>query len=501
MQKLGFKTWSNLLIVSLVGVVLGGIVVMILFTKVFPLNISVEEKPDFYEGVKRVDVLSTANEDITSTRENAIVKAARRVGPAVVSISVVQTRIIRTTPFRDSFFEEFWSQFFGPQEYKQKIHGLGSGVIINPDGYILTNQHVVKDADEVKVTLTDGDEYPGEVIGQDITSDLALVKIKAKNLPYAPLGNSDDLIIGEWAIALGNPFGYLLDDPNPTVTVGVISALNRDIKRERGQLQVYRNMIQTDAAINPGNSGGPLINADGKVIGINAFIFTTSRGSEGIGFAVPINRAKSIIADLIKYGEVRKAWLGIKTQAMSLSLTRNTKQEGKGGVVIVGVDKDSPAGKGGLKRGDIITRVGTQKIETLSDWEEVLFLVRAGQSLDIAYLRKGKEKKTDIVPEPLPIITAQKFEDKSGMTLVSITSAIAGQLGIDDLEGVVITEVKRGNQAYYLGLEPGDIIRQIEDTPIESLSQYKKIIKNIRNRKITLLVEREGKLYFVSLRR
>ncbi len=505
MQKLGFKTWSSLLAASLIGVVLGGIVVMILFSRVLPLGIKAEENPAFHEGVKRVDVLSTPNEDITSTRENAIVRAAKKVGPAVVSISVMQTRIVRTSsyssPFGDPFFDEFFGQFFGPREYKQKIHGLGSGVIINPDGYILTNLHVVQDADEVKVTLTSGDEYSGEVVGQDATSDLALVRIKAGNLPYAPLGNSDDLAIGEWAIALGNPFGYLLDDPNPTVTVGVISAVGRDIKRERGQVQVYRNMIQTDAAINPGNSGGPLVNADGEVVGINSFIFTTSRGSEGVGFAIPINRAKGIISDLIKYGEVKRAWIGVETQGMTSAFAQGQNLKGKGGVVVVGVDEKSPAQKAGLRKGDVITEVGRQRINNLGDWEEVASLIRPGETVNMTYIRDGKEKTSDVVSESLPASTVQKFEDELGMTLSSITADIATQLGTDDKRGVVITGVKRGSQAYYLGLETGDIIRQIDGSPVEDLAWYKKMMKSLGNRKITMLVEREGELYYVSLGR
>jgi len=504
MQKIGFKNWLSLLIASSVGVVMGVIVVMLIFSKTFSLNVLPQAKPDFYGSAKRVNVVSSAEDNITSTRENAIVRAARRVGPAVASISVVQTRVIRTSPsypFGDQFFDEFWSQFFGSREYKQKLYGLGSGVIINPDGYVLTNQHVVQEADEVKVTLANGDEYSGEVVGQDITSDLALVKIKAKNLPYAPLGNSDDLTIGEWAIALGNPFGYLLDDPNPTVTVGVISALNRDIKRERKQLQVYRNMIQTDAAINPGNSGGPLVNADGEIIGINTFIFTTSRGSEGVGFAVPINRAKGIIGDLVKYGEVRRAWLGIQAQNPNLSLSKGINPNKKGGVLVVGVDQNSPAEKAGLKKGDIITKIGGHNISNLSDWDEVVSLIRAGEKADLTYLRQGKANNTDMTSDTLPTVIAQKFEDEFGMTVTSMTRSLADQLGTGDLNGVIVSQIKQRSQAYYLGLKPGDIIRKIEDIVINNISDYKKAISNTRAGKISMLVEREGELYLVALER
>ncbi len=240
----------------------------------------------------------------TDTRNTAIVQAARRVGPSVVSITVIQTRVVRTTPFRspfgDPFFDEFWRDFFPPRAYRQQIQSMGSGLIISSDGLILTNEHVVHQANVIDVSLPTGEQYEGHLLAVDPVLDLALLTIEGKDFPAAPLGDSNELIIGEWAIAIGNPFGALLEDTQPTVTIGVISALNRSIKPARGREQIYTDMIQTDAAINPGNSGGPLVNANGEVVGINTFIFTAGGGSEGVGFARPINDAKPL------FDEVRK---------------------------------------------------------------------------------------------------------------------------------------------------------------------------------------------------
>ncbi len=451
-----------------------------------------------------VQTAASLQDEITASRQNAIVQAAQRVGPAVVSISVIQVRVVREqpfySPFGDEFFDEFWSRFFGPREYKQKVYSIGSGFIINPEGYMLTNAHVVRAADQLKVTLTTGEEYEGKVVGLDEVSDLAVVKIDAKNLPSVALGNSDDLIIGEWAIAVGNPFGYLLDDPNPTVTVGVVSAVNRDIKRERGQIQIYRKMIQTDAAINLGNSGGPLVNASGEVIGINTFIFTTSRGSEGIGFAIPINRAKALLSDLIEHGRIIPAWIGVRVQEVNPILAQTLDLEKAEGVIVSDVEEKSPAEKAGLKVKDVIVEADNQRIRNLSDWEDLVYLARANQTLDIVFLRDGKKINARLVPESIPTHASESSKTKLGMTVANISSSIAYRLGTTDRRGVVIAGVDRGSVAYKAGLEVGDIIRQINDQPVRDIKDYEKLTGRIKsNDRLILLVERDRTLYFVSL--
>jgi len=503
MEKWRFKRGWGILWGSFFGALLGAGIAIFLSYQGFLSKPIIIERPAYQNEAKRVYATASGDEDITLSRQNAIVKAAQKVGPTVVSISVVQVRVVRESPFfspfGSDFSDEFWGGFFRPREYKEKIYSIGSGVIINPEGYILTNEHVVRGADQLKVTLTTGEEYQGKVIGLDQASDLAVVKIDAKNLPYADLGNSDDLIIGEWAIAVGNPFGYLLDDPSPTVTVGVISAVNRDIKRERGQVQIYRKMIQTDAAINPGNSGGPLVNADGEIIGINTFIFTTSRGSEGIGFAIPVNRAKAILSDLIKHGEVEKTWIGVKVQDLTPLLAQSLELEKAQGVIVSDVEEDSPAQKAELKRKDIIIKANDQKIGNSSDWEDLAYLARPGEPIEISLWRNGKEVHTKLVPEPFSPQIAKRSQNDLGMTVANITGAIANQLGIYDRKGVIITGVEKGSLAYNVGLEAGDIIRQIGDKPIQNSEDYENILKKIKDKsKLILLIEREGSLYYVT---
>jgi serine protease Do len=447
-----------------------------------------------------VQTAATLQDEITGGRQSAIVAAAQKVGPAVVSISVVQVRVVREHPFFSPFGDEFWGRFFRPREYKQKVYGIGSGFIINPDGYILTNAHVIREADQLKVTLTTGEEYEGTVTGFDEASDLAVIKIDAEDLPWVALGNSDGLIIGEWAIAVGNPFGYLLDDPNPTVTVGVISAVNRDIKREKGQVQIYRKMIQTDAAINPGNSGGPLVNAAGEVIGINTFIFTTSRGSEGIGFAIPISRAKALLSDLIDYGRIIPVWIGARVQELNPILAQSLELEQAQGVIISGVEDDSPAEKAGLKVKDVIVEVDDHKIRTLSDWEDLAYLARASQTLNLAFLRDGKKINARLVPATLPGQPSEGSESRLGLSVANISSALAYRLGTNDARGVVVAGVDKGSVAHDIGLEVGDIIRQINDQRIRNVEEYEKLANQTKNRgRLILLIERNGALYFVSL--
>jgi serine protease Do len=328
------------------------------------------------------------------SRQNAITKAIREVSPAVASINVIQLKeYVTPTPFTDPFF-----RYFFPYElHRQEVKSSGSGVVISPDGYVLTNYHVIEDAQEVVVTLPGGQKYEAEIIGTDRVTDLALLKLEGKNFPYARLGNSDDLIIGEWVVALGNPYGLFDLSKQPTATAGIISAVNVDFGRQESG-RVFQNMIQTDAAINPGNSGGPLVNSNGEVIGINTFIFTGSefsRGSVGIGFAIPINRARGIAEELKNSGRIDRSFsTGLHVQPLTRRIARYLDLPYTTGVIIVEIEPGSTAEKAGLQEADVILTVNGVKVKNAQDIFDVIEsnYLRPGDVLTLRVYRDGVEK-------------------------------------------------------------------------------------------------------------
>ena len=309
-----------------------------------------------------------AQPNVDSSRKTAITRAIEKVGPAVACINVQQNVSAYTTS------DPFFRYFFPPEIYPMK--SSGSGVVISPDGYVLTNTHVVENASRISVTLSGGDEYDAEVIGVDKTSDLALLLLNGNNFPFAEMGDSDDLIIGEWVIALGNPFELFSVSNQPTASVGIISANHMDFGMQKESGRVLQNMIQTDAAINPGNSGGPLVNSEGRVIGINTFIFTGSnynRGSIGIGFAIPINTAKRIAKELKTSGSIDRSFTtGLVVQPLTRSMIRHLKIPFRDGVIVVHVDKNSSAQKAGIAIGDIIITAAGNKVNSPSDIRDII---------------------------------------------------------------------------------------------------------------------------------
>ena len=309
-----------------------------------------------------------AQPNVDSSRKTAITRAIEKVGPAVACINVQQNVSAYTTS------DPFFRYFFPPEIYPMK--SSGSGVVISPDGYVLTNTHVVENASRISVTLSGGDEYDAEVIGVDKTSDLALLLLNGNNFPFVEMGDSDDLIIGEWVIALGNPFELFSVSNQPTASVGIISANHMDFGMQKESGRVLQNMIQTDAAINPGNSGGPLVNSEGRVIGINTFIFTGSnynRGSIGIGFAIPINTAKRIAKELKTFGSIDRSFTtGLVVQPLTRSMIRHLKIPFRDGVIVVHVDKNSSAHKAGIAIGDIIVTAAGNKVNSPSDIRDII---------------------------------------------------------------------------------------------------------------------------------
>jgi len=341
-------------------------------------------------------------ESLSRSRRTAIVTAAERVSPAVVSVSVVTTQTVRADTFGLPFRDEFFDRFFPQSVYQQKVPGLGSGVIVDPAGIILTNSHVIRNADDVRVNLPDGRHFTAKVLGDSPVYDLAVLKVDGDRLPVAKLGDSDSLVVGEWAIAIGNPFGFLIADSQPTVTAGVISATRRDIKAEATESGMYKNMIQTDAAINPGNSGGALVNADGEVIGVNTFIFTSGGGSIGLGFAIPINLAKRVLDEVKRYGRVRVAWPGMSVQPLTDAVARRLGWTVSGGLVVSGVDKDGPADRAGIRPLDRILKVNGRVTNDVEDAQSSIYGARVGDQLTLDVEREGKPRKVTLTLEEAP---------------------------------------------------------------------------------------------------
>ena len=342
-----------------------------------------------------VPAVATGQDDITQSRRNAIVGAIETAAPAVVTISVVD---IRTEHVYDPMFEEFYRNFgfFGaaPMVRRRAVEAVGTGFFIDDAGHILTNYHVIQGADYGTVTLPDGRVVDFEYVGGDERTDLAVLRAEGKDFPFVRLGNSDNLLVGEWVIAIGNPFGLLMRDPMPSVSVGVVSALHRRVRREvGGGDRLYQGMIQTDAAITPGNSGGPLVNATGEAIGVNTMIFSSSGGNEGLGFAIPMNRANRVARELIDYGRRRDPWLGFHGEAVNelkeYSLRRLGVQA-ESGVIVAEIRRDAPAYEAGLRLGDVIIEMNGEPVSHPADVDYLTWDLFVGDDVTLKADRQGQ---------------------------------------------------------------------------------------------------------------
>lgn len=335
---------------------------------------------------------NSLNDEISNTRKNIITKTVEVVSPAVVGINVIEIRQVRD-PFSYFFDDPFFRQFFGDRRSNnRRVQGLGSGYLISPDGYIVTNDHVAGNASEITVTLTDGSHHQAKIIGTDPTSDICLIKIEGSNFPYIEFGNSDEIIIGEWVIALGNPFGLFELNDKPTVTVGVISSLGMNLEPINNRY--YLNMIQTDAAINGGNSGGPLVNSIGEIVGMNTLIYTAggAQGNIGLGFAIPINKVRRIITELKEKGMIdRDFQIGMRIQTIDEGIARYYNLSSSKGVIVTRVSPGTPAAKSDIRVGDLITEVENFKINNENTLFGVFQEFRSGQSITLKILRDDKE--------------------------------------------------------------------------------------------------------------
>ncbi|MBW1779776.1 MAG: DegQ family serine endoprotease [Deltaproteobacteria bacterium] len=432
-----------------------------------------------------------------------LVKKARR---SVVNISTVKT-ITGGMAHPFSFggpsgpndpLKDFFDRFFGdrmPKDFKQK--NLGSGFIIDEDGFILTNNHVVEKADEITVKLADGESFIAKVIGRDPKTDLALIRIEADHtLKPLPMGDSDKLEVGDWVIAMGNPFG--LDN---TVTAGIVSAKYRHIGAGP-----YENFIQTDASINPGNSGGPLLNTDGEVIGINTVIFSRTGGSIGIGFAIPINMAKQILAQL-KEGKVVRGWLGVMIQKITPELKNKLDLKNLKGALVADVTSGGPAEKAGIHRGDVIVSFDRKKIDEMKDLPYIVASTPIGNTVPVAVIRKGHERVFEVtigeLKEDKKRIeeTETTAKQRFGMRVEKLTAQLAKDLGLSETEGLVIVQVDGGSPAAEAGLRPGDIILELDQSPVEDPADFLEKIKRYQEGDtILFLIKRGDSTLYVTLK-
>ncbi len=416
---------------------------------------------------------------IDASRQTAIVSATAKAAPAVVSIHV-------TLPApRPSQFDLFYGQTpDAPQ-------GFGTGFIIRADGIVVTNNHVVEGAKQITVTLHDGTEVDGRLLGADPVTDIAVIKINSKSpLPIVTLGKSSDLLIGEWAIALGNPYAYMLGNSEPTVTAGVISATNRNIMSGGNMQGVYVDMIQTDAAINPGNSGGPLINALGEVIGVNSSIFSNTGESVGLGFSIPIERASRVANEIIATGSVRRAWDGLDVVA-----TRDLTDHRVGGVTVRAVVPGGPAERAGIKAGDVLIKANDRPLRTYLDWEAVKLNVKVGDAISTTVKSAGVTTDKRIVPADMPTLTAARVTALQGMDLVTVTPAIRSERGVRNQYGGAMVMKLPTELATVTGLQQYDVIFGIDRLPLKTAEEVANALKGLRSGQALLIhVERQGQI-------
>ena len=421
---------------------------------------------------------------IAESRRTAITEAVAQVAPAVVT---VQTETVDRGPV-DPF-----DAFFGGRTGPRVLPGLGSGFVTRADGIVITNAHVVVGATRISVALSDGTTFPARLLGADTLNDLAVLKIDGRNLPVVKLGNSADLVVGEWAIAIGNPFGFVLGNSEPSVTAGVISATGRNLAVRAEGPGIYVDMIQTDASINPGNSGGPLVNAVGEVIGVNSSIYSPSGGSVGLGFAIPINRVKRVTEDLLAHGTIRRPWVGLMVEPPAPGSARTLR-----GARVSSVVPGSPAVQAGVRRGDVLLRSRDRQIQNFFDWEAELLELRVGDRVPVVVRREGRDITLTLVVADQPEASAPKVAVLRELELITLTPQIRAERSITSSRGALIYRVS-DRVAGDLGIQAGDVILQINRTPIESADEAARAIDAYAGRgTIRMYVERSGRVFFTD---
>jgi serine protease Do len=445
----------------------------------------------------------SAQDDALMAMSQQFREVVEEVQPAVVNVNSIRVvtksdvqrrqQMPENNPFREFFGDDFFHRFFGPgqpqQEGKYPL-GLGSGVIVDEKGYVLTNYHVVRNADEVTVTLSDKREFDAEVVGTDDKTEVAVLKIEGEDLPVARLGDSDAAQVGDWVLAIGNPFGL-----SQTVTAGIISAKGR----ANMGIADYEDFIQTDAAINPGNSGGPLVNLRGQVIGINTAILSRTGNYAGVGFAIPINMAQAVMDELITKGKVTRGHLGVWIQDLNEELAETFGVNENKGALVTDVIKDSPAEEAGIERGDVIIEFDGKQVEDSTRLRNIVAATNPDTEVEVTVMRDGKPKTLTV---KIGTLTSTESEETVltglGLSVEKLTPEKAEELGVEEPAGVAVTEVNPGSSAAQAGIRPGDVIVEVDRETIKSVADFEKALEENTDEGVLLLVRRgQGARYVV----
>jgi serine protease Do len=446
--------------------------------------------------------ISQDSKQLLGNLSNALAEVAEGVRPAVVNISTTTTISAKENPFGDMFNDPFFRRFFGDQfnhpgpNRKHKSSALGSGVLVSDKGYILTNSHVVKGADEIKVVLYDKREFKGTIVGADPKTDLAVVKIDARDLPTVKMGSSSALKTGDVVLAIGNPFGL-----NQTITMGIVSAVGRS----HIGLADFEDFIQTDAAINPGNSGGALVNTNGELVGINTAIFSTSGGYMGIGFAIPSDMATGVMDSIIKHGKVVRGWLGVSIQDLSPELAKSFNITEQTGALVSGIMENSPAYKAGLKQGDLIIELDGKTVSDSTNLRNMVSALSPGTKIGIKIIRDGKRQSlTAALGEFKEKAEIKRTEYKNvlnGITVQDLTTGMRDKLDISETAGgVVVTDVASDSPSHGL-LQAGDVIQEVDRQKIKGTQDYEQAVSKIKEKdSVLLLVYRQGGSIYLTIK-
>jgi serine protease Do len=463
----------------------------------------------FGEDEKSIDTLRQLG--------RAFSQIAEKASPAVVAIKVEKKITITypqspfgnqpMDPFSQDFFERFFQRQFPQQQQRQRRFprreslevGQGSGFIVSEDGYILTNNHVLEGVDEVKVTLTDGRNYSAKIVGTDPESDVAVIKIDANNLPYLEMADSDKIEVGQWVLAIGNPFGL-----SHTVTAGIISAKGRS----GFGIAAFEDFIQTDAAINMGNSGGPLVNLDGQVIGINTALISPSAINVGIGLAIPINIAKPVYKQIVAKGSVTRGWLGVAISDLTPEKVKQLDINDSKGVFVPEVMVDSPAAKAGVKAGDVIVEMDGNPVGQAGELQRKIALKEPGKSVELVIIRNGSRKTITAMLEKRPPKEqleagrsgASSVVEQLGITVQNLTEESAKQYGYEDLKGVLVTNVEEGSPAAEAGIEPGCLVQEVNRRQVLDVRQFdEEIQRSAKTGRVMMLMRYENRSIFIVL--